>query len=265
MRCRPLTRSALPRLALALGAVFSLSAPSSHAGETPKKGKVDVTWLGHAAFELVSPAGTRVLIDPFLKSNPKTPKARKDVASYKPDLILVTHAHPDHLGDTLDIATRTGAKVVGTYDLISSLKLKDDQKMGGNVGGTFTHKDVTVHMVPAMHSSAPAGRPVGYIIRFDGNKEVFYHSGDTWIFSDMALIHDIYRPTVLLLNTGGGPFTQEPKIAATAAKKFFKRSKFIVPMHLGTFPILAGADEVKKAFKRDRRLKLLQPGQTITF
>src|SRR5690606_25197404 len=116
-------------------------------------GKIQVTWLGHAAFEVVSPGGTRLLIDPFLKGNPSTPAAFQDLTCYKPDAILVSHSHQDHKGDAEEIAKASGAKVVGSFELVSVLEVPDPQKMGGNVGGHFKVGDATIHLVPAMHGS----------------------------------------------------------------------------------------------------------------
>lgn len=225
------------------------------------KAKTAVTWLGHAAFEIKTPGGTTLLIDPFLKDNPSTPAAFKDLTRYKPDAILVTHSHQDHKADAAEIAKASGAKVIGAFELISAMKVPDAQKMGGNVGGSFKVGDATISLVPAMHGSEPGGRPLGFVIELDNGKSV-YHTGDTWIFSDMKLIQDFYKPDILLLNAGGGPFTQSPDVAKTAVKKFF-RPKTIIPMHYGTFPPLASEDDVKKAFGKDRRVKIMKPGETL--
>ncbi|MBI3179850.1 MAG: metal-dependent hydrolase, partial [Deltaproteobacteria bacterium] len=224
------------------------------------KDKITITWLGHAAFEVVSPGGARFLIDPFLKSNPSTPEAHKDLSKYKPSAILVSHSHFDHAADVMEIAKASGAPVVSTFDYVASLGLPDAQKVGGNVGGSFSFSDATVHIVPAMHSSDPGGRPVGFVIAFAGGRSV-YHTGDTWIFSDMALIQEIYKPSVVLLNVGGGPFTQDPKTAALAAKKFLK-PEAIIPMHFATFPPLAKEEDVRAAFGKDKRLMVLKPGES---
>jgi L-ascorbate metabolism protein UlaG (beta-lactamase superfamily) len=225
------------------------------------KGQLEVTWLGHAAFEIVSPSGTRLLIDPFIAGNPATPKKRKKLGQYKPDAILVTHSHGDHFGDTVAIAKASGAKVIGAFDHVGSVKeIPKGQVLGGNVGGALVVKDVTVHLVPAMHGSSPGGRPVGFVIELKGGRSI-YHSGDTWIFGDMALIQELYAPDILLLNTGGGPYTQDPKAAALAVKKYFK-PKVIIPMHFGTFPPLSKEADVKQAFAGDKRLKVMKPGET---
>lgn len=220
---------------------------------------VEVTWLGHAAFQVKSPKGTTVLIDPFLKGNPKTPAEWQDLAKYKPDVILVTHSHGDHEGQALEIAKATKAPVVATAEYSKVMQIPEDQKKACNVGGKLTFGDVTVHVVPAMHGSAPGGRPVGFILEFEGDPTKIYHTGDTWIFGDMKLIQEIHKPTVILLATGGGPYGQDPATAAMAVKKFFKPKK-IVPMHFATFPVLATDEEVKAAFKKDKRVVFMEPG-----
>lgn len=229
----------------------------------PAKVPFKVTWFGHAAFEVVSPGGTHLLIDPYLTKNPATPAGAKDLSRYKPDAILVTHSHFDHVGDTVAIAKASGAKVVSAYELAASLGLPESQILGCNVGGRLQVGDVTIHVVPAMHSSTPGGRPVGYVLTFKDGRSL-YHSGDTWIFGDMALIQELYHPQVLLLCVGGGPYTEDPATAALAVRKYFHPSA-IVPMHYGTFPALAQDPEVRKAFAGDKRLRIMKPGETLAF
>ncbi|MEK7283927.1 MAG: MBL fold metallo-hydrolase, partial [Acidobacteriota bacterium] len=135
--------------------------------------------------------------------------------------------------------------------------------LGGTVGGAIPVGDVKVHFVPAMHSSSPGGRPVGFVVALSDGRSI-YHTGDTWIFSDMALIQEIHRPSIILLNVGGGPYTQDPGTGALAIRKYFN-PEAIVPMHFATFPVLATEADVRAAFKEDRRLAVLQPGVTRDF
>ena len=181
----------------------------------------------------------------------------------KPAVILVSHSHFDHSADAKPIAEASGARVIGTFDHVSSLELPEAQVMGGNVGGSLRVGDVTVHLVPALHSSAPGGRPLGFVLEFADGRTL-YHTGDTWIFSDMSLIQERYRPSIILLNVGGGPFTQDPTTAALAIRKFF-RPRTIVPMHFGTFPALANEQQVRAAFGNDARLAVMRPGETRGF
>jgi len=227
------------------------------------KATVQVTWLGHATFLVTSPGGTSILIDPYIKGNPATPASLKDLSRYHPAAILVTHAHSDHTSDVKEIALASGAPVIGEDDWVNSFGLPEQQVMGGNVGGSFKIGDVMIHLVPAMHSSAPAGRPLGVVLTFPDGRSL-YHTGDTWIFGDMALIEELYHPAIILLAAGGGPYTQDPPTAALAIKKYFHPS-VIVPMHYGTFPALATEAEVKKAFAGDPRVHILTVGQPATF
>ncbi len=228
---------------------------------------ITVRWLGHATFEITSSGGTRLLIDPFITGNPSTPDSLKNLARYggawKPNAILVTHSHPDHALDAKAIAQMSGAPVVSASEWAATLKLPDAQTMGGSVGGSFKIGDVTVHLVPAVHSSDPGGRPLGFVIQFADGRSL-YHTGDTWIFNDMSLIQEIYHPSIILLCVGGGPYTEDPKTAALAIRKYFSPSA-IVPMHYATFPGLATDADVRAAFAGDKRLTVMTPGETRRF
>lgn len=249
----------LASLLLAPALLAAAPAPKAPAKTQP----ITVTWLGHAAFEVVSSGGTRLLLDPFLTQDPATPPEFKDLSRYKPDAILVTHSHGDHLGDTAAIAKASGAPVITAYELAATLGLPEKQTMGVNVGGTLHIGDITIHVVPAMHGSTPGGRPVGFVLTFKDGRSL-YHTGDTWIFGDMSLIQELYHPSILLLGVGGGPYTEDPATAALAVRKYFHPS-VIVPMHYGTFPGLATDGDVRGAFKGDKRLKVMKPGETLKF
>jgi len=240
----------------------TMKEPESLAGQMMG---VKLRWLGHAAFEITSPGGTRLLIDPFITSNPATPAELKDLSRYehadKPAAILVSHSHGDHAGDAKAIAQRAGAPVIGMVEVVASLALPEPLGNGGNVGGAFTVGDVTVNLVPATHSSQN-GSAIGFVIELASGKTI-YHTGDTWIMSDMALIEEVHHPSLILICCGGGPYTQNPRVAALSIRKFFKPVA-IVPMHFGTFPVLEGEADVKKAFAGDSRLVLMRPGDTRT-
>ena len=266
LRPRAHRRALLLPIAFALAATIS-AAPAAAQGSTAAKSAVTVHWLGHAAFEVVSAGGTRILIDPFLTGNPTTPDSLKQLARYgganKPAAILVSHSHSDHTQDVKAIATAGGVPVVGPYEWVQTLGLPDSLNRGGNVGGTMKFGDVTVHLVPAVHSSDPGGRPLGFVLEFADGRTL-YHTGDTWVFGDMALIEELYHPSILLFGVGGGPYGQDPKTAAFAIRKYFHPTT-IVPMHYGTFPGLATDAEVRAAFSGDQRVVIMTPGQSRTF
>lgn len=257
----------MTRVAMVIGILGALGGGA--AGEAQQAAApIHVRWLGHATFEVVSPGGTRLIIDPWLAGNPATPDSLKAVSRWtgdagRPAALLVSHSHFDHSADAKAIAQGSGARVISTFEFVSSLGLPEGQSLGGNVGGQFRVGDVTVHLVPAMHSSDPGGRPLGFVLEFADGRTL-YHTGDTWIFGDMALIHERYRPSIILLNVGGGPYTQDPRSAALAIRKYF-RPRTIVPMHFGTFPALANEQQVRSAFGSDRRVVYMRPGDTRRF
>lgn len=246
--------------------LFTLPNAQAQEARQGKAGKdIQITWLGHAAFEIVSSGGTKILIDPFLKENPATPAEFKDLSRYKPNYILVTHSHGDHLGDAIEIAKANKAKIVGVNMPAAFQKgeLPDDLIQTVNVGGTVALGDVKVHVVPAMHGSEPSGRPVGYVVEFADGRSV-YHQGDTWIFGDMALIQEFYHPTIILLNVGGKAYGQSPEVALLAVNKYFK-PQVIIPMHYASLPTLSTEAEVRAAIGKDKRVQFMKPGQTKVF
>jgi L-ascorbate metabolism protein UlaG (beta-lactamase superfamily) len=229
------------------------------------KEKVKLRWLGHAAFEIESSSGTKLLVDPFITDNPVTPEALKNLDRYrgadKPAAICVSHSHGDHSANAKEIATLSGAPVVGMVEFMASLDLPQEQSKGGNIGGEIRIGDVSVHLVPATHSTA-SGSPIGFVIEFADGRTL-YHTGDTWIMSDMALIQEVHHPDIVLTCAGGGPYTMNPKVAALAVKKFFEPS-VIVPMHYATFPVLATEADVRAAFSGDSRAVIMKPGESKT-
>jgi L-ascorbate metabolism protein UlaG (beta-lactamase superfamily) len=229
---------------------------------------IRVRWLGHAAFEIVSPGGTRLLIDPWLLENPSTPARHKDTTRWarpdaRPSAILATHPHSDHDGDVPLLARVSGAKVVATGDHLEAMGIPEGQYLSINIGGVQRVGDVEIHAVPAMHSSTP-GRALGYVLRFADGRTL-YHTGDTWVFGDMALIERFFHPAVILLATGGGRAGENPEAAAFAVRAYFK-PRAIVPMHYGALgPPFATEAEVRAAFRGDRRLRVPAPGEEMTF
>ena len=259
---KQLRRTALIFILLAAASTLNVQAQPR-----PSKLKKDIqiTWLGHAAFEIVSSGGTRILIDPFLKENPATPVEFKNLARYKPNFILVTHSHGDHMGDAIEIAKASRAKLVTVNfpTLFQKEQLPEELIQTINVGGTVSLGDVTVHVVPAMHGSEPSGRPVGFVVEFSDGRSV-YHQGDTWIFGDMALIQEFYHPNIILMNTGGKAYGQSPEIALTGINKYF-RPQVIIPMHYASMPTMSTEAEVRAAIGRDKRVQFMKPGQTKIF
>ncbi len=231
--------------------------------------KVKITYLGHSAFLLKSPAGKTILIDPFLSQNPGTPVKFKKPEQV--DYILLTHGHEDHTGDTLDIAARTGAKVAAIVELIALLKsdgLDGEQAVEFNKGGTVHLDDFSVTMTNANHSSSLGGRyagdPAGLVIRFKDDITV-YHAGDTNIMPDFEIYADLYKPDVCMLPIGD-LYTMGDKEAALAASMI--KAELFIPIHYGTFPPLTGSPDVFKE-ETERRtagestVRILKPGESL--
>jgi L-ascorbate metabolism protein UlaG (beta-lactamase superfamily) len=258
--------------AAALCAAVTLLAPAASKA-------AEVLWYGQSAYRITTPGGKVILIDPFISGNPLTPAALKNLTEVGPvDLILVTHGHGDHVGDTVEIAKATGAKVAMNADLGHTFRLLGllpaEQLIRFNKGGPIRPigEGITVTMVRAEHSSEfvhqdaihPGGEPAGYVIELEDGKTL-YHAGDTGVFADMAFIADFYEPDVAFLPIGGH-FTMDPAHAAHAVRELL-RTPVVVPMHYGTFPPLKGTPEqFREALgESDSEIVVMEPGETRTF
>jgi L-ascorbate metabolism protein UlaG (beta-lactamase superfamily) len=242
-----------------------------------------VHWYGQAAFRIETPSGGVILIDPWLKAPTNPDKASLDKLG-RVDYILVTHGHWDHIGEAVEIGKKTGATLIAPYGLQYAMKsaLGYPEKQatlatGGNVGGTFDlpKAGAKVSVVNAVHGSElvppmvpqwiAAGNPVGYVQKIDGGPTI-YHTGDTDIYSDMKLIADFHKVDVMLCAIGGH-FTMDPERAAQAVR--WVNPKAVVPMHFGTYPILAGTPaRLKTALEphgMSGRVVEMKPGETRSF
>lgn len=228
---------------------------------------VSVTWYGHSNFKITC-GGVSVCIDPFFTHNPSCPVSWNSAG--KPDLVLVTHDHGDHVGDAVALCKASGAVcgcVVGTAERLIAAGLPRSAVPAGigfNVGGSIEVKGIRVTMTQAFHTSE-SGAPVGYVVTMP-NGFTFYHAGDTGIFSSMELIGSLCPLDLAILPTGGF-FTMDALQAAHAAKLL--RPKAVIPMHWGTFPVLAQDTSAfaaqLAATAPDVRFVSMKPGESTDF
>lgn len=239
------------------------------------------TWYGHSCVELRTPGGKVVLLDPWF-GNPTSPRPLDDVGQC--DVMLVSHGHFDHLGsgprqvseaDALVIARRTRPAWPCIHELSLWLETALDgagvEIIGMNKGGTVDARGVKVTMIRADHSAGDwsaagegplyLGEPVGFVIELENGMRVYY-SGDTDVFGDMELIRQQHKPDVAILPIGGH-YTMGPAGAARAAKLLDVRT--VVPVHYGTFPILAGTpDQLREEARRiGAGLKVIAPDRGV--
>ncbi len=206
---------------------------------------MDIRFLGHACFELTD-GGTRLLVDPFLTGNPKAAVAPDEL---EPDVILLTHGHADHIGDTVDIAKRAGATVVAIPELANEIgEAGVENVVDPNLGGTVKFDWGWVKLVPAFHTAVtPSGTPhiaAGLLIHI-GDRLV-YHLGDTCLFSDMKLVARRGDKVDLALVPIGGHYTMDRYDAVTAVE--FIEPQQVIPCHYDTFPPI---ETDAQAFKTD--------------
>jgi L-ascorbate metabolism protein UlaG (beta-lactamase superfamily) len=244
--------------------------------------ETQLTWYGHAAFKIKTATGTILLIDPWI-TNPVFASGKDELTRLdRVDLIFLTHGHSDHVGNAVEIGKRTGATLVSNFDLaaamISALGYPEAQASNettGHLGGELSLFDgeLRVQFVPAWHGSfvqrdedatpVYAGSPTGLIIALRGGPTI-YHTGDTDLFSDMALVSRFNKIDIMLVCIGDH-FTMGPARAAEAVKLVAPRTA--IPMHYGTFPVLTGTPEVFGRELKERgaktKLRVMKIGETI--
>lgn len=224
---------------------------------------MEIKFLGHAAFA-IEHEGKTALIDPFLSGNPKAAVSADEVAA---DVILLTHGHGDHIGDTVAIAKRTGATVVAIVELAAELKADGVENIiDPNIGGTADLGWLTARMTPAWHTSTtPKGTvntPAGFVIEVGGKR--IYNVGDTGLFSDLALPSKRGHIDLAILPIGGH-YTMD-RFDGVAAAELIKADQ-IIPAHYGTFPPI---ETDVQAFKSDvqnagyAQVIVLEPGESHT-
>lgn len=229
-----------------------------------------LTWLGHGTFKLLTRGSRLVLLDAWVEGNPACPRDQRSFD--KIDVMTISHGHGDHIGDAVTLAKKFKPAIVCNYEIHLYLNRKGvANTMPMNKGGTQEVAGLKFTMVHAIHSSGIedggqviyGGEPCGFVVTLEDGTRI-YHAGDTGVFSDMALIGELYAPDIAILPIGD-LYTMSPREAALAARML--KPKYIVPGHHGTFPALTGTpdalrDELKKQGVKAEVISL-RPGETL--
>jgi L-ascorbate metabolism protein UlaG (beta-lactamase superfamily) len=224
-----------------------------------------ITWLGHGTFQFELPSGQTIVMDPWTDGNPSYPKGYE---IKRVNTMCITHGHFDHIHDAVPLAQKFSPEVVAIFETGNWLESKGVKNVRAmNKGGTQKIGDVEITMTHAVHSCGIiddgkviyGGEAAGYVLRFAGRS--VYFSGDTNVFSDMALIEELYKPELAFLPIGDH-FTMGPREAALACRLL--KAKTVVPMHFGTFPLLTGRpDALQEMVGNAVKIWALDPGKTV--
>ena len=275
---------------LGSAALMSLAAPQALAqtaapAASAASGKTELLWLGQASFRITSPGGKIIVVDPWLSGGPKTPAPYKtDLSALgKVDVLLVSHAHVDHIGDAPAIAKLNNIKLYGAADMVTPLITLGEipPELGhrfNKTGSVRPAPGIKVTAVQAEHSSLlvwknpatgkneshPAGEAMGFIIEMENGFKI-WHMGDTGLFGDMKFISEHYKPDLVLAPIGGN-FTMGPEDAAFAMKTWIK-PKMVIPMHYNSNPLTPGTLAEFEAAMKGSKTKIvpMTEGQTVSF
>ena len=224
---------------------------------------IKVTWYGHATLGLEID-GNKLLVDPYFTGNPAATVTAEDVMA---DYILVTHGHFDHVCDVAEIAKRTGATVIGNFEIVEWVGKQGVEKTHGqHIGGGHLHPFGYLKLTPALHGSGlpdgnNGGNPAGFLLTTkDGSK--IYIAGDTGLFSDMQLIGQ--EGIDLAFVPIGDNYTMGPDDAYKAVELI--KPKHVIPVHFNTWELIA--QDAEKWAERVRKLgvkaHVLKPGESLT-
>ncbi len=225
-----------------------------------------LTYFGHSAFQIETNDGVTLLFDPFITGNKHAENVVKP-ESLNPDFILLTHAHGDHWGDTPAIAARSGATVVGNFEIAQYMEQKHGHKRVHpmNTGGAWQFEWGRVIQTYARHSSSfpdgtYGGNCNGYILHLEN--KCLYNTGDTCPFAEMAWVGEDHKVDVALMPIGDN-YTMGPDDAVMAAKMI--KPGLTIPLHFDTFPLIEVDTGRWERLMRDAGMegKVLKPGETL--
>jgi L-ascorbate metabolism protein UlaG (beta-lactamase superfamily) len=214
-----------------------------------------ITWLGHSALKI---EGSKIIfIDPFLSNNPMASLRAQDIT--RADVVIVSHDHGDHLGDSFAICQKTGATLMALHEIAQAAAEKKIKTEGMGIGGTVNVAGVEVSLVPAFHSAGLGGTAAGIVVTMDG--KTVYHAGDTGLTLEMQLIGEMYHPDIAFLPIDGR-YNMTPRLAAKAVQLLHVPR--VVPIHYNTFQqIQSSPHEFKKLVGALSAVTILPPGGSI--
>ncbi|MEK5147699.1 metal-dependent hydrolase [Psychrobacillus sp. FSL K6-4615] len=224
---------------------------------------MEISYHGHSVVKIMTDTHT-ILIDPFITGNGQTDL---DAAKEKVDVILVTHGHNDHLGDTVDLAKRNNATVIATFELANYVESFGINVHAMGIGGSYDFEFGTVKFTQAFHSSSfttedgeiiYGGMPAGVLFTSEG--KTIYHAGDTALFGDMKLIGERNNIDVAFLPIGDN-FTMGPEDAAYAVQLL--KPQIVVPVHYNTFPPIKQDPQIFKNLVETAEVQVLSTGDYI--
>ena len=222
-----------------------------------------ITWYGHATMGIET-SGYKLLVDPYFTDNPATSIPAE---SLEADYILLSHGHGDHVGDSVAIAKRTGAMVIGTFEIASWVGNQGVQSHPQHLGGGFQHPFGYLKLTLALHGSALpdgsyGGNPAGFLLTTAEGRKI-YLACDTGLFGDMRLIGE--EGIDLAALPIGDNFTMGPDDALRAVKLI--EPKHVIPIHYNTWDLIAqdpNAWAERVQAETSAQVHVLQPGESFT-
>jgi len=232
---------------------------------------MEIRWLGHSAFEIISDENVKILIDPFISNNPS---CQVPVEELSPDLICVTHGHADHFGDAMEISNSNSIPIVANHEISLFLSKQGLENVSMNIGGSIIFRDIKITMLNALHSSdidivedcVSGGSAGSFLFTLEDGTKIF-HCGDTGLFRDMeSIIGEIYKPDIVLVPIGD-KFTMDSFEGALATR--WMSPKIAIPMHYNTFPVIEQDPSVYSNYVKQLNpnidVLILNPGEYFKF